>query len=131
MIKQYPKNLSNIMWVFGASIITLYFFYLLFIAINNLGLEIKEDQAIVTKKSYQAPHQTYIIQNIGGRNLTLPHSIDGAYIIHLKINEQWEAYAIVSKAEYEVINIGQPLAIYYQQSRLTKTIQVLETQLKE
>ena len=118
-------NAAPYMWVFGAIIFVGFFLYLLFMAVDTLGLATEQGVAEVTDKYYQEPHKTYIVQNVGGRNLTLPQSVDGAYIIHLILkNESITTYTTVSKSNYESAYMGQQLDISYQKSRLTDTIQV-------
>lgn len=123
-----PVNAAPYMWVFGAVIFVGFFLYLLFMAVNNLGLATQQGLAEVTGKSYQAPHTTYIVQNVGGRNLTLPQSVEGAYIIYLTLEAEAEAtYAIVSKTNYDEVYTGQKLEVSYQKSRLTDNIQIIHT----
>lgn len=134
MTTDQPINAAPYMWVFGVIVFIGFFLYLLFIAINTLGLDTQKGYAEVTDKSYQKPHTTYIVQNVGGQNLTLPQSVDGAYILHLtlkndhgKKDKSTSTYVIVSQDNYETTYVGQGVEISYQTMRLTNTIQVTHT----
>ena len=117
---------SPYMWIFGGVIFVGFFFYLLFMAVDSFGLSEQQGHAEVTDKYYQPPHTTYTMQNVAGKNLTLPHSVDGAYVLQLKLRSPEEdlTHAVITKTQYDTSKVGQQLKISYQKTRLLGKIQV-------
>ena len=123
-------NAAPYMWIFGAIIFIGFFIYLLFIAVDSWGLSSQQSSAKIIDKYYQPPHTTYIMQNVGGRNLTLPQSVDGAYILSLKLHStNTKVNTIVTKTQYDDAKIGQKLSVSYQESRLIGSIKISSTNL--
>lgn len=117
--------LTQLSWseTLGAVIVLGGGLYLLFLAIDGLGLPEQQATAIIAGKEHYEAKQTYKTELIGGRTRVIPHMNPEKYLLKLTLGDQLTEGA-VEKNLYEATQLNERVQVTYRQRRLTGNVEV-------
>jgi len=135
MVKRYEKNggydfMNNndsnprsIMVILGGIILAGVASYIIFMGVNNIGVENYEGKGIVINKEYHEPKTSYQTQKTGGLTRTVPITTSEAYVLLIKVDEQTTELP-VTKVVYDKIQIDDSVHVQYVKKRISGSIQI-------
>lgn len=105
-------------------------------ALDRMGLSTESAQAVLTAKQINPPHTTYRGNIVAGRNYTQSDTLPETPVLSLKIRGQTgtdaaagePTVAIVPRALYDQLRIGDTVSIRFHRTRLSRQLEVTEVQ---
>jgi hypothetical protein len=122
MAQQGPNPL---VYIFPAVVFVAALLYYAYGALDRVGLQTHQAQALVTGKQYTPGSTTYTTEVVGGRTMTRPHQNPDLYIVELEIAGESTGGA-VSPDLYASLQPGERVRVQFQRTRRSNRILVTD-----
>jgi hypothetical protein len=112
------------MFILGAVILVGVLGWMLFQAVDGLGLETNVAPAQVVAKGYREAGRTYVTQIINNRPLVVPQTTPEAWFFELDLSGA-RTEAVVTRETFERVQAGDQVIVSFARRRLTGGLTVV------
>jgi hypothetical protein len=120
-----PQGPNPFVYIFPGLLLVAVVLYFAYGAVDRMGLETREAEALVTGKQFAAGSTTYTTEVIGGRTMTRANKNPEAFIVQLKVGDE-DTGSAVAKQLYDSLESGDRVHVKVRRTRLSKRILVTD-----
>jgi hypothetical protein len=117
--------MDSVMYTAGLIILIIVGLYFLFLAVDGLDLETRNDAGTVIGREHREAARGHRMEIINNRPLVVPHTTGPKYVLILDIGGQ-PAEATVFGSLFDAVQPGDRLQVTFQKRRLTGRVQILD-----
>lgn len=118
-------NFSNSAYIMPAVILSAVLVYLLYFAIDKVGLETSTTTAVITAKTFTPGSTTYVNRIAGERSWTQAQQQPDFYAVSLTINNE-PTVALVTKEKFDRLEKNDSVRVTYRRTRISGKIEVVD-----
>lgn len=120
-----PYSANPFVFVFSAFAVGTVLLYIVYSAIDRMGLYVRSTVAVVTGKRFTTGGKTYYTNVVAGRPWVQSQTTPETYAVELRVAEE-DAVGVVSKQMFEALNVNDTVHVKVRRTRLTRRLEVLD-----